>query len=199
MTGLRREVVGCAAGRVLEVGAGTGLNIPHYGNGVHELVLTEPEPTMARRLQRRARHAHLSAVVLTVFAERLPFDNASFDHVVVTLVLCTVASPAAALQEARRVLVDGGRFAVHRARSRRHGICAGTLAAPPPPALARLRLWLPLQSRHAAPAGRVPIRDVQNPAGTMARDAADRSAAGVRRCAGGLVGKLTAVSQSLGR
>ncbi len=110
MTGLRREVVGRAAGRVLEVGAGTGLNIPHYGNGVPELVLTEPEPTMARRLEGRAGHAHLSATVLAVFAERLPFDNASFDNVVVTLVPCTVANPSAALQEARRVLVAGGRL-----------------------------------------------------------------------------------------
>jgi SAM-dependent methyltransferase len=110
MTGLRREVIGRAAGRVIEVGAGTGLNIPHYGNGVQELVLTEPEPTVARRLERRARRARLSASVLTVFAERLPFDNASFDNVVVTLVLCTVANPAAALQEARRVLVDGGGY-----------------------------------------------------------------------------------------
>lgn len=110
MAGLRREVVGRADGRVLEVGAGTGLNIPHYRAGVQELVLTEPEPAMARRLQRRAKRAQVPARVLTAFAERLPFDNASFDNVVVTLVLCTVADPTAALQEARRVLVDGGRL-----------------------------------------------------------------------------------------
>jgi ubiquinone/menaquinone biosynthesis C-methylase UbiE len=110
MADLRREVVGRAGGRVLEVGAGTGLNIPHYGEGVQELVLTEPEPAMAQRLQRRAKRALVPARVLTAFAERLPFDNASFDDVVVTLALCTVADPTAALQEARRVLVARGRL-----------------------------------------------------------------------------------------
>jgi ubiquinone/menaquinone biosynthesis C-methylase UbiE len=110
MADLRREVVGWAGGRVLEVGAGTGLNIPHYGEGLRELVLTEPEPAMSQRLQRRAKRAQVPARVLTAFAEHLPFDDASFDNVVVTLALCTVADPAAALQEARRVLVDGGRL-----------------------------------------------------------------------------------------
>jgi SAM-dependent methyltransferase len=110
MAGLRREVVGRADGRVLEVGAGTGLNIPHYRAGVGELVLTEPEPAMAQRLQRRAKRAQVPARVLTAFAERLPFENASLDNVVVTLVLCTVAEPTAALQEARRVLVDGAGY-----------------------------------------------------------------------------------------
>ncbi|MGH2866373.1 MAG: class I SAM-dependent methyltransferase [Solirubrobacteraceae bacterium] len=110
MAALRREVVGGAGGRVLELGAGTGLNIPHYGDGVRELVLTEPEPAMAQRLQRRAERAPAPARVVPASAERLPFNNTSFDNVVVTLTLCTVADPAAALQEARRVLVDGGRL-----------------------------------------------------------------------------------------
>jgi ubiquinone/menaquinone biosynthesis C-methylase UbiE len=110
MAALRREAAGQASGRVLELGAGTGLNLPHYRDTVSELVLTEPEPGMAKRLVRRAKHAPVSARVLTASAEELPFADASFDAVVATLVFCTIADPVAALRETRRVLADGGRL-----------------------------------------------------------------------------------------
>lgn len=109
MRRLRREQVGQAAGRVLELGAGTGLNLRHYRT-VERLVLTEPDPAMVGRLRRRLAASRVSGVVARTPAERLPFDDESFDTVIGTLVLCTVADPEAALREVRRVLVPGGRL-----------------------------------------------------------------------------------------
>jgi ubiquinone/menaquinone biosynthesis C-methylase UbiE len=88
---------------VLEVGAGTGLSFPFYGPGV-ELVATEPDPHMLRRGRRHAAALGLAVDVRDAPAEALPFPNASVDAVVCTLVLCTVADPARALAEIRRVL-----------------------------------------------------------------------------------------------
>jgi SAM-dependent methyltransferase len=106
---LRREVVGRARGRVLELGAGTGLNLRHYG-GVERLVLTEPEPGMARHLEQRLRHSATAGEVVTAPAEQLPFADGSFDTVVATMVLCTVSDPQMALRETKRVLAPGGRL-----------------------------------------------------------------------------------------
>jgi SAM-dependent methyltransferase len=106
----RARVLSSASGRVLEVGAGTGLNVPYYGAAVAELTLAEPEPAMAGRLARRLREADREARVRQAPAESLPFADGSFDTVVSTLVLCTVREPAAALDEIARVLVPGGRL-----------------------------------------------------------------------------------------
>lgn len=108
---LRAGVVGQAEGRVLELGAGTGLNAAHYPDGLQRLVLTEPDPGMAKRL--RARLADLGrtdAEVVDAGAGDLPFEDDSFDTVVSTLVLCTVPSVDGALGEIRRVLAPGGRL-----------------------------------------------------------------------------------------
>jgi ubiquinone/menaquinone biosynthesis C-methylase UbiE len=102
MAARRRALLADVRGRVLEVGAGTGLNLPHYPREA-DLTLTEPDPAMLRRLRRRA-------PAVAAPAEALPFDDASFDVVVSTLVLCTVADPAAAVREMRRVLRPGGRL-----------------------------------------------------------------------------------------
>jgi len=111
MSALRRDIAGQARGRVLELGAGTGLNLRHYGPDVRELVLTEPEPGMVERLERRSKRiGPRSSRILRAPAEQLPFDAGSFDAVVATLVFCTVFDPAASLREARRVLADGGRL-----------------------------------------------------------------------------------------
>lgn len=91
-------------GRVLEVGAGTGLNLPHYPADV-DLVLTEPDAAMAAQLRRRS-----AASVIPACAEALPFEDDSFDAVVSTMVLCTVDDPAAAMAEVRRVLRPDGRL-----------------------------------------------------------------------------------------
>jgi ubiquinone/menaquinone biosynthesis C-methylase UbiE len=104
----RRELLAAARGRVLEIGAGTGLNVPHYPAQVDELVLSEPVESMARRLERRtAKHQGQLRVVVAP-AERLPFPDDSFDTIVSTLVLCTVPEPDRALAEIRRVLKPGG-------------------------------------------------------------------------------------------
>ncbi len=106
----RAELLAHARGRVLELGAGTGLNVAHYPPGVEELVLTEPEEPMRRRLHERRASLGADATVVAAPAERLPFADASFDTVVATLTLCTVGDLAAALTEVRRVLVPGGRL-----------------------------------------------------------------------------------------
>lgn len=106
---LRGEVVGEAQGRVLELGAGTGLNMNYY-SGVQRLVLSEPEPGMAKRLEQRLKHSVVSGEVVSAPAEQLPFDDGSFDTVVATMVFCTVSDPHAALHEVRRVLAPGGRL-----------------------------------------------------------------------------------------
>ena len=110
---MRRELLSSAAGRVLELGAGTGHNLEHYTAAVTELVATEPDPHMARRLRDRlAADPALTGrtSVVEAPAEDLPFDDCTFDTVVATLVLCTVEDPHRALTEARRVLVEGGKL-----------------------------------------------------------------------------------------
>jgi ubiquinone/menaquinone biosynthesis C-methylase UbiE len=106
----RAALLAQARGRVLELGAGTGLNLPHYPADLAQLVLTEPEEPMRRRLRERVAGLGLAADVVAAPAERLPFADASFDTVVTTLALCTVADLGAALREVRRVLVPGGRL-----------------------------------------------------------------------------------------
>lgn len=107
---LRRGLLADAAGRVLEIGAGTGANLSLYDGTLEQLVLTEPQSPMLRRLQRAVRERMPDAQVLQAAAEDLPFAADSFDTVVSTLVLCGVDDQARALSEARRVLRPGGRL-----------------------------------------------------------------------------------------
>src|SRR3954469_20812294 len=118
----REQLLAGANGRVLELGAGTGLNLRYYPNGLDELVLTEPAAPMVSRLERRADRDGRSCRVIAASAESLPFEDDSFDTVVSTLVLCTVDDPRRAIGEIARVLRPGGRllFLEHvRADSRR--------------------------------------------------------------------------------
>lgn len=106
----RRRLLSRARGDVVELGSGTGINVPLYPPAVRRLVLTEPAAPMRERLARRARRAGVPADVLAAPAERLPFPDASFDRVVGTFLLCTVDDPAAALSEVARVLKPGGTY-----------------------------------------------------------------------------------------
>lgn len=110
MRAMRQDLLAQASGSVLEIGAGTGANLPHYEGRVESLVVTEPEPAMLRRLQEKAREQAPLAKVLRAPAEDLPFEDASFDTVVSTLVLCGVDDQALSLREIRRVLRPGGRL-----------------------------------------------------------------------------------------
>jgi ubiquinone/menaquinone biosynthesis C-methylase UbiE len=106
----RARLLEAARGKVLEIGAGTGANLPLYGPGVESLTVTEPEAPMARRLAKHLREQSRAAQLVEAGAERLPLPDGEFDAVVSTLVLCTVADPGRALQEIRRVLKPGGQL-----------------------------------------------------------------------------------------
>jgi ubiquinone/menaquinone biosynthesis C-methylase UbiE len=107
---MRRDLLAEAGGRVLELGAGTGLNLDLYPPGVEELVLLEPDPHMAKRLRATAAASPRTVSVSKAPAERLPFEDSSFDTVVSTLVFCTVPDPRGAMAEVARVLKPGGRL-----------------------------------------------------------------------------------------
>ncbi len=111
MRGLREELLADATGDVLEVGCGTGRNLPFYHHA-KSLVLTEPDPEMARRTRRHLGEAAMPVELVEAPAEALPFANGRFQTVVSTLVLCTVRDPAVAIAEIRRVLEPGGLFLV---------------------------------------------------------------------------------------
>jgi ubiquinone/menaquinone biosynthesis C-methylase UbiE len=107
---MRRELLSSAGGRTLELGAGTGANLDLYPDSVTELVLTEPDPHMVGQLRAKAGERRPDAQLVQAPAESLPFEDSSFDTVVVTLALCTVPSPAGAVAEAARLLKPGGRL-----------------------------------------------------------------------------------------
>lgn len=106
----RRQLLARARGSVLEIGAGTGLNLRHYSAGLEELVLLEPSEPMADRIDLGRAPAEVPAKLVRAPAEQLPFEDDSFDTVVSTLVLCTVSDPARSLAEVARVLKPGGRL-----------------------------------------------------------------------------------------
>jgi ubiquinone/menaquinone biosynthesis C-methylase UbiE len=107
----RMKVIPQAQGRVLEIGIGTGLNLPFYDTGrVVELVGVEPSLRMHRLALKRSRAARLPVEMVGITAEKLPLADAIFDTVVSTYTLCTIPDPVAALREVRRVLRPGGRL-----------------------------------------------------------------------------------------
>lgn len=120
---MRRETLSQASGRTIDLGAGTGANLGLYPDSVTELVLAEPDPHMLRKLQPKAEEAGVEAEIVEAGAERLPFEDSSFDTAIFTLVLCTVPDPAAALAEAARILKPGGRLLfVEHVRSEEAGL-----------------------------------------------------------------------------
>ncbi len=108
---LRAQVVPRAAGRVLELGIGGGLNLPFYDPArVESIAAVDPSAELRARAAAASRPHHLPLSVFAGIAESLPFENVSFDSVVTTFTLCSVDSLAGALAEARRVLKPEGRL-----------------------------------------------------------------------------------------
>ncbi len=106
----RQELLSGARGRTVEVGSGTGLNLPHYPGDLDELVLVEPDAAMRSRLRKRMRRSGRQARLVDAPAEHLPFADGSVDVVVSTFVLCTVEAPDLALREIARVLRPDGQL-----------------------------------------------------------------------------------------
>jgi ubiquinone/menaquinone biosynthesis C-methylase UbiE len=111
----RRRLLEGLSGRVVEVGAGHGLNFPHYPSTVTEVIAVEPEVTLRTKAERAAAAAVVPVTVVEATAEALPLGDGEADAVVASLVLCSVPEQAVALAEAHRVLRPGGelRFYEH--------------------------------------------------------------------------------------
>ena len=105
----REWAVRSARGRVLELGVGTGLNLPHY-RAAAAIAAVDPDGASLRRALARRNGRGESITLYQARAEELPFADESFDSVVGTLTFCTIGDPARALGEARRVLKPGGAF-----------------------------------------------------------------------------------------
>jgi SAM-dependent methyltransferase len=106
----RKELLSRARGCTVEIGGGTGLNLPYYPDDLDELVLIEPDAAMRSRLEKRLGHSDRRVRLVDGSAERLPFADGSVDTVISTLVLCTVEAPDLALHEIARVLRPDGQL-----------------------------------------------------------------------------------------
>lgn len=126
----RRRVIAAARGTVLEIGVGSGLNLPFYGPAVERVYGVDPSPALLALAASRGARAAPKLLLIRAEAERLPLAAAAFDTVVMTWTLCTVADPAAALAELKRVLRPGGRLLFVE-----HGLA-------PEPSIARWQLRL---------------------------------------------------------
>jgi ubiquinone/menaquinone biosynthesis C-methylase UbiE len=126
----RRSAVDMARGVVLEVGVGSGLNLPLYGRVVDNIFAVDPSPELIRLAGKRSADAPVPISLFQASAEELPFTNAVFDTVLMTWTLCSIPHPAAALIEIRRVLKPGGRLLFVE-----HGLS-------PKPRVARWQHWL---------------------------------------------------------
>lgn len=106
----RARVVGAAEGRVLEIGAGSGLNLRYYSTQAREVIALEPEPRLTAMAAARAAKAGREVAWLEASAEAIPLDDGSVDTVVSTWTLCTIPHASEALAQIRRVLRPGGRL-----------------------------------------------------------------------------------------
>lgn len=106
----RDELLAGLSGRVVEVGAGNGMNFQHYPTTVEEVVALEPEAYLREKAEDAARAAPVRVTVRDAAADPLPLEEAGFDAAVASLVLCTVPDPAGALAELRRVLKPGAKL-----------------------------------------------------------------------------------------
>lgn len=111
----RERVLSAAQGQVLEVGIGSGLNLPFYGTRVTQLVGIEPAPRLMEMTREVAVRQQLSVELISASAENIPFPDHQFDTIVTTWTLCSIPKISEALTEMRRVLKPAGRllFAEH--------------------------------------------------------------------------------------
>jgi ubiquinone/menaquinone biosynthesis C-methylase UbiE len=106
----RRRLLARAHGDVLEIGFGTGLNLPYYPERVHKLTAVDPNPGMHRLAQKRIKQTRIEVDQQVLSGERLPFESNRFDCAVSTFTLCSIEDVAQALREVYRVLKSGGTF-----------------------------------------------------------------------------------------
>lgn len=106
----RRRTIGAAEGRVLEIGIGSGINLPLYPPSVAEVIGLEPSQALLAMARRTAHEARARVLLIGAGAEAIPLADRSVDTVVTTWTLCTIPAAARALGEVRRVLKNGGRL-----------------------------------------------------------------------------------------
>src|SRR5439155_1455359 len=105
-----RKLLAHAGGEVLELGFGTGLNLPHYPDRVRRITTVDPNVGMHRLAQNRVRHSGIAVDQRVLSGEKLPFGSATFDYAVSTFTLCSIPNVGQAVAEVYRVLKPGGRF-----------------------------------------------------------------------------------------
>ena len=110
MTDYRKQLLREVSGDVLEIGFGTGLNLPHYPAGVTSLTTVDPNEGMSAIAQKRIDASPIPVTNKVLSGENLPMADASFDNVVCTWTLCSIPNVKKALSEAYRVLKPGGQF-----------------------------------------------------------------------------------------
>lgn len=109
--GWRQELLTQASGNLLEIGAGTGVNLPYYPESVTQIVLSEPDAQMRKKLQRKTMQTHKDGILITGWkADSVAMPDASYDTIVSTLVLCSVPCLESSLQEIYRLLRPNGVF-----------------------------------------------------------------------------------------
>jgi ubiquinone/menaquinone biosynthesis C-methylase UbiE len=106
----RRQQLASVEGEILEIGAGTGLNLPHYPGHIQKITTVDPNPGMNKQLQRRIDQSGIKVDKHILGSEELPFESDVFDCVVSTITLCSIAGVEQALEELYRVLKPGGRL-----------------------------------------------------------------------------------------
>ncbi|MEJ2193887.1 MAG: class I SAM-dependent methyltransferase [Ignavibacteriaceae bacterium] len=106
----RKEILKSVSGDVLEIGFGTGLNLPHYPSTVIKLTIIDKNPGMNKKAQKRIQQSDIEIESKVLNGEELPFENESFDSVVSTYTLCSINNINKALEEIHRVLKPDGKF-----------------------------------------------------------------------------------------
>ena len=110
LSGYRQQLLKNVSGEVLEIGFGTGLNLPHYPAGVSKITTIDPNPGMKRLAKSRLAASEIAVDYLILNGESLPMADASFDSIVCTWTLCSIPQADKAIAEIYRLLKPGGRF-----------------------------------------------------------------------------------------